>query len=73
MTDELLKEKDMASTANEVLLKKVEVLNTENGELGLENATLKVRDRRFVVLDYCIHFFFFFCRILHGDKKANMS
>lgn len=44
LTDELLKEKDMANSANEVLLKKVEVLNTENGELGLENATLKVRD-----------------------------
>ncbi|KAL2097282.1 hypothetical protein ACEWY4_006489 [Coilia grayii] len=41
MTAELTKEKDLASAANEVLLKKVEKLNTENGELGLENATLK--------------------------------
>ncbi|XP_041958406.1 outer dense fiber protein 2-like isoform X3 [Alosa alosa] len=41
LTDELLKEKDAASAANAVLLKKVETLNTENGELGLENATLK--------------------------------
>ncbi|XP_062412919.1 outer dense fiber protein 2-like isoform X2 [Sardina pilchardus] len=41
LTDELLKEKDAASAANAVLLKKVEALNTENSELGLENATLK--------------------------------
>ncbi|XP_042560919.1 outer dense fiber protein 2-like isoform X2 [Clupea harengus] len=41
MTAELMKEKDSASAANEVLLKKVEKLSTENGEFGLENATLK--------------------------------
>ncbi|XP_063075450.1 outer dense fiber protein 2-like isoform X2 [Engraulis encrasicolus] len=41
LTAELTKEKDLASAANDVLVKKVEKLNTENGELGLENATLK--------------------------------
>ncbi|XP_030630270.1 outer dense fiber protein 2-like [Chanos chanos] len=41
MTAELQREREKASAASEMLLQKVEKLNTENGELALENATLK--------------------------------
>ena len=59
MTAELMKEKDSASAANEVLLKKVEKLSTENGEFGLENATLKVKYWCCMLLECC--WFLFVC------------
>lgn len=42
ITAKLQKESDEFTAANEVLLLKVEKLYAENGDIGLENATLKV-------------------------------
>ncbi|XP_055739640.1 outer dense fiber protein 2-like isoform X2 [Salvelinus fontinalis] len=41
ITAKLQKEREEFTAANEVLLLKVEKLNAENGDIGLENATLK--------------------------------
>ncbi|XP_010885155.2 outer dense fiber protein 2 isoform X3 [Esox lucius] len=41
ITAKLQEERDEFTAANEVLLLKVEKLNAENGDIGLENATLK--------------------------------
>ncbi|CAB1317272.1 unnamed protein product [Coregonus sp. 'balchen'] len=41
VTAKLQKEREEFTAANEVLLLKVEKLNAENGDIGLENATLK--------------------------------
>ncbi|KAM9427904.1 outer dense fiber protein 2-like isoform 1-T3 [Salvelinus alpinus] len=41
ITARLQKEREEFTAANEVLLLKVEKLNAENGDIGLENATLK--------------------------------
>lgn len=42
ITAKLQKKREEFTAANEVLLLKVEKLSAENGDIGLENATLKV-------------------------------
>lgn len=44
MTARLQKERDEFNAANEIVMQRVEKLSAENGELSINNATLKVQE-----------------------------
>lgn len=53
LTARLQKEKDELTAANETVMQRVEKLSAENGDLSLNNATLKVQVAKQVACHYC--------------------
>ena len=53
MTEKLQKEREEFTAGNEILLQKVENLNTEHGNLSLDNATLKVKKKTIHIESFC--------------------
>lgn len=54
LTVKLQETKEKFSTANEAVMQRVEKLSTENGDLSINNAALKVQAaKRLVYVNYC--------------------
>lgn len=61
LTVRLQKEKDELTAANETMRQRVEKLSTENGDLGVNNAALKVQAAKQLprANHYCKRYFYY--------------
>ena len=67
MTARLQREEDELTEANETLVQRIEKLTAENGDLGVNNAALKVHAARAAHENHyykCLHSYLVICRRL---------